>query len=137
MKKQLATLLLAACAVGSAFAQASVGMSIGINQPGVYGRINIGSYPQAVLFNPQPVLIAPQPVAVVRQPIYLYVPETHRLHWARYCGRYSACGQPVHFVQERWVRQQWERERHDRGRHRGWDKDRDNRGHGHDNRRRD
>ena len=136
MKKKLALLALAACAMGSVFAQTSVGVSIGINQPGVYGRINIGNYPQPMLFNPQPVIIAPQPVAVVRAPIYLYVPEAHRLHWARYCGRYSACGQPVHFVQERWVREQYEREHeHDRGRHRGWDKDRgDGR---HDDHRRD
>ena len=27
----------------------------------------------------------------VRAPIYLYVPEEHRLHWAKYCGRYAAC----------------------------------------------
>lgn len=129
MKKLLTLLALAACALGTASAQTNVGVSIGINQPGVYGRINIGNYPQPLLMAPQPVIITQQPMAVVRQPIYLYVPETHRLHWARYCGRYSACGQPVYFVHDRWVREQWQRERaHDRGRHRGWDKD--DRGHG-------
>ena len=128
--KKLAVLLAAACTLGSAYAQTNVGVSIGINQPGVYGRINIGDYPQPVLFNPRPVLIAPQPV-LVSEPVYLYVPEAHRLHWARYCGRYGACGQPVHFVRERWVREQWQREHaHDRGRHQGGD--RDGHGHGHD-----
>jgi hypothetical protein len=64
-------------------------------------------------------------VAVQRQPIYLYVPPAHRLHWREYCGRYAACGQPVYFVEERWVRDRWDREhyrhedRHDRGLHRG------------------
>jgi hypothetical protein len=129
IRKKLTLLALAGCALGaahSAMAQTSVGVSIGINEPGVYGRINIGNYPAPVLFNPQPVIIAPPAVAVVREPIYLYVPEEHRLHWAKYCGRYSACGQPVHFVQERWVREQWEREHeHDRGRHRGWEKKED------------
>jgi hypothetical protein len=94
-----------------------VGVSIGINQPGVYGRINIGNYPQPVLVSPQPVIIAPVPVAVQRQPIYLYVPPGHQKNWGRYCGRYNACGQPVYFVQEQWVRERYEQEhsgrRHD------------------------
>ncbi len=34
---------LAACTLSPAFAQANVGVSIGINQPGVYGRIDIGA----------------------------------------------------------------------------------------------
>ena len=44
MKKVLLGVL-AACAITPAFAQTSVGVSIGINQPGVYGRINIGDVP--------------------------------------------------------------------------------------------
>lgn len=35
--------MLSACALAPAFAQTSVGVSIGINQPGVYGRIDIGT----------------------------------------------------------------------------------------------
>ena len=69
MKKMIAMALLGAGALGSAVAQTSVGVSIGINQPGVYGRINIGDVPRPALVLPQPVLIAPPRVAVPRAPI--------------------------------------------------------------------
>jgi hypothetical protein len=125
--KKLIALALVAVAAGSA--QAQVGVSIDVHQPGVYGRINIGGLPAPALVYPQPVLISPPRVVVQREPIYLYVPPGHQQNWRRYCGRYNACGQPVYFVQDRWVRDRYE-ERHpgwDRGRHRGWD----DRGHGH------
>ena len=121
MKKFTTCLLIAgALASGGAVAQTSVGVSIGINQPGVYGRIDIGNYPPPVLVYPQPVIIAPPPVMVQRQPIYLYVPPGHQKHWGKHCARYNACGQPVYFVQEQWVREryqqahpQWRGERRD------------------------
>ena len=131
MKKFIA-LALAALAVGTAHAQPQVGVSVSVHQPGVWGRINIGGLPPPMLVLPQPVLIAPPRVVVQREPIYLYVPPTHQQNWRRYCGRYGACGQPVYFVQDRWVRERYA-EHHpgwDRGRHRGWDKH-DGRGHGH------
>jgi hypothetical protein len=103
-------LVAGALASGVASAQTSVGVSIGINQPGVYGRINIGNYPQPVLVSPQPVIIVQQPVAVVRQPIYLYVPPGHQKHWGKHCYRYNACGQPVYFVQEQWVQERYQQE---------------------------
>ena len=132
--KRLIALAQAAAAVGAAQAQPSV--SISVHQPGVWGRINIGGgLPPPLVVLPQPVLIAPPPVAVQRAPIYLYVPPMHQQNWRRYCGRYAACGQPVYFVQDRWVRERWDehqhRHPHDRGRHRGWDKHDDRRGHGH------
>ena len=106
------------------FAQPSVGVSIGINQPGVYGRINIGNYPEPQLVNAQPVVIMPAPVAAQRHPIYLYVPSEYQRDWRRHCARYSACNQPVYFVQESWVRERYEHEHPgwNQGRHRGWDK---------------
>ena len=124
MKKTITALALAVGAVGATIAQPSVGVSIGINQPGVYGRINIGDVPRPALVLPQPVIIVPPQVVVERRPIYLYVPPEHQRDWRRYCGRYGACGQPVYFVQESWVRERYEHEHPgwDRGRHRGWDK---------------
>ncbi len=121
MKKlALIAVLAGACLSGGAFAQTSVGVSIGINQPGVYGRINIGNYPQPVLVSPQPVIIAPPPVVIQRQPIYLYVPPGHQQNWGKHCMRYNACGQPVYFVQEQWVRERYEHEHPGwRGEHRG------------------
>ena len=131
MKKTLAILLLSVGAIGSAAAQ--VGVSIGINQPGVYGRINIGDVPRPALVLPQPVLIAPPRLAVQPAPVYLYVPTAHQQNWRRYCGRYNACGQPVYFVRDQWVRERYEHEHPgwNRGRHKGWDKHDDRGGHGH------
>ncbi len=125
MNKSLVALALATCAVVPTFAQTNVGMSIGIQQPGVYGRIDIGNFPQPRLIYPQPVVIVQSPIAVYQQPVYLYVPPGHQKNWGKHCGRYNACGQPVYFVQEDWVRERYE-ERHDRG-----DDDRRN-GHGKD-----
>lgn len=133
MKKTL-TLLLLASAITAAHAETSVGVSIGINQPGVYGRIDIGDVPRPALVYPQPVIITPPVVAYERRPIYLYVPPLHQKDWRRYCGRYNACGQPVYFVQDQWVRERYEKEHPggDRGRKHGHGSDRgdDDRGNG-------
>ena len=101
MKKILA-ITLAACVLAPALAQTSVGVSIGINQPGVYGRIDIGNFPQPRIIYPQPVIIAPGPVAVYQQPVY--------------------------FVQEEWVRERYEERRDDRHDN---DRGKDKRGKGH------
>ena len=108
--KKLIALALTACVIAPVYAQ--VGVSIGINQPGVYGQINIGGYPPPPVVYSEPVIIAPRPVA--GPPMYLYVPPLYQQNWRRYCGRYNACGRPVYFVQEQWVRDRYERE------HPGW-----------------
>jgi hypothetical protein len=120
--KTILALAFAVGVIGTATAQTSV--SIGINQPGVYGRINIGDVPRPALYRTEPVIIAPPRVVIERQPIYLYVPPTHEQNWGRYCGQYGACGQPVYFVRDEWVRERYEHEHPgwNRGRHRGWDK---------------
>lgn len=111
MKKFLA-LALTACAFAPTWAQPNVGVSIGINQPGVYGRIDIGSFPQPRIIYPQPIVVAPTPIAVHQQPVYLYVPPGHQKNWGKHCGRYNACGQPVYFVREDWVRERYEENHH-------------------------
>lgn len=84
-----------------------IGVSVQIGQPGVYGRIDIGSYPQPVLVMPRPVVIV-QPAVVVApaQPVYMWVPTGHRKNWRRHCNDYGACGVPVYFVQDSWYDQQ-------------------------------
>jgi hypothetical protein len=106
--KKLLVLSAFAIAAGTASAQTSVGVSIGINQPGVYGRIDIGNMPPPPVIVAQPVIIAPTAVAVHQRPVYLYVPPGHQKNWAKHCGRYAACGQPVYFVQERWVQERYD-----------------------------
>lgn len=103
--KRLAILAATACAFGPTFAQTNVGVSIDIGQPGVYGRINFGNVAPPPVVYAQPVVVAPAPVAVVQQPIYLYVPVVQQQNWPRYCKRYGACGQPVYFVTETWIRE--------------------------------
>ncbi len=103
MKKfaALALLATAAAAPWCSARAADVGVSIGISQPGVYGRIDIGRFPQPQLVVQQPVVIG-RPVAVQQEPVYLWVPPGHRQNWRRHCGEYHACGVPVYFVQDRW-----------------------------------
>ena len=131
--KQFVLLALIACAAVPASAATNVGVSIGINQPGVYGRIDLGNVPPPPVVYAQPMVIAPAPVAVYQRPIYLYVPVVYQQNWGRYCGRYNACGQPVYFVQEQWVRERYGREhdgRHESRRHREDGNDQGNRGKG-------
>lgn len=98
-----AVALLALAQMGSASA-ADVGVSVQISQPGVYGRVDIGRFPQPQVVVAQPVVIV-RPVMVQQapaQPVYMWVPPGHRQNWRRYCGQYNACGVPVYFVQDQW-----------------------------------
>jgi hypothetical protein len=110
-----ATLALATCALAPAFAQTHVGVSIGIQQPGVYGRIDIGNFPQPRVYYPEPIVIRQSPIVMQQQPIYLYVPPGHQKNWAKHCARYNACGQRVYFVREDWVRERYDEQRRNEG----------------------
>ena len=130
MNKLLAVALLSVGAIGSAAAQVNV--SVGINQPGVYGRINIGDVPRPALVRSEPVIIRAPRVAVQMAPVYLYVPTAQQQSWSRYCGRYNACGQPVYFVREDYVRERYGSEHPgwNHGKKKGWDKNGKNDEHG-------
>lgn len=117
MNKTLATFIVAAATALPAFAETSIGLSIGIQQPGVYGRIDIGNAPPPPVIYAQPVVIVRQRVQVEQAPMYLYVPPGHQKNWRRYCKRYEACGQPVYFVQERWVEERYEERHGNQGNH--------------------
>ncbi|RZJ15864.1 MAG: hypothetical protein EON50_00205 [Acidovorax sp.] len=94
-----AALLLAAA--GGAQAQTYINATVGGElAPGVYGRINIGNAPPPPVLYAEPVIIHRPAVVVPRSPIYLYVPPGHAKNWDKHCARYSACNQPVYFVQE-------------------------------------
>ena len=137
-KKWCAALVVAGAgclAAGAAQAQVTIGAPI---TPGVYGQIVIGNGAPPPVYVSTPVVV--RPVAAPQPPVYLYVPDGHRRHWARYCGRYNACGRPVYFVNghdprarrfhyegqraewrgdRREDRREW---RHDEGRHLGWER---------------
>lgn len=89
---------LASTLVLTAPAQAAdVGVSISVNQPGFYGRVDIGDQ-RPVLIYPQPVIIHQGAYSSRQRPIYMRVPPGHYKQWSRYCDRYNACNQPVYFV---------------------------------------
>jgi hypothetical protein len=104
-----------------------VGVSIGISQPGVYGRIDIGRFPQPQVIVAQPVIVSPPHVVVARpvEPVYMWVPPGHRKNWKRYCGEYRACGTPVVFVRDDW----YDAQVRPHGRDRGYEREH---GHGRD-----
>ncbi|GAB4474571.1 MAG: hypothetical protein OHK0044_19380 [Burkholderiaceae bacterium] len=127
---RLLAMVLAAVAVTPAAYATDIGVSVEISQPGVYGRIDIGRFPQPAVVVPQPVIIAPPPPNVVVQPIYMWVPYGHRKNWAKHCHRYNACGYPVYFVRHDWYEQHVRRgddrrgrDDDDRGRGKGKGKD--------------
>lgn len=135
----LAATVVVAAAAATPVLAADVGVSVSVGQPGFYGRIDIGNYPQPILVYPEPIIIH-RPVGVVYEPVYLHVPPGHAKRWGYYCGRYNACGRPVYFVQDSWYNDVYVphyRERHGEGRDddhdhdRGHDGDHD-RGHGHE-----
>jgi len=113
---------------------ADVGVSISVNQPGLYGRIDIGDAPRPRLIYAQPVIVQRPPQYVEQEPIYLHVPPGHARKWSKHCGKYNACGQRVYFVQDSWYEKQYVP--HQRKRHGGGDGN--GNGHGrddkHDNR---
>jgi hypothetical protein len=104
MKRIIATAALSAGLTSIAGA-ADVGVSIQFAQPGVFGRVDIGAFPQPQVIVPQPVIIErPPPTLPPPEPIYLWVPLEHRTHWDRYCHQYHACGHPVYFVNHVWYK---------------------------------
>lgn len=112
---------------------ADVGVSISISEPGVYGRVDIGRFPQPQVIVAQPVVVhRPRVVVAQPEPVYLWVPPGHRKHWSRHCADYRACGVPVYFVQDRWYHDHVDRD-HRRGHDRDHDRGRGHgRGHGRD-----
>ena len=116
MTKQLLTALaaLATLVATPAWSAVDVGVGITIREPGVYGRIELGSYPPPPVLYPQPVIIARPAVVVQQAPLYLYVPPGHAKNWGKHCGRYNACARQVYFVQETWVQERYE-EKHGKG----------------------
>lgn len=107
-KSLMAVAALTVAMAGAAHAQAYANVTVGgAFAPGVFGQISIGNNPPPPVLNVQPVVVG-QPLYGA-PPIYLHVaPEEYR-DWGRYCGRYQACGRPVHFVRVEQNNRWWER----------------------------
>jgi hypothetical protein len=120
MKSLLFALALVGVTV-PAFA-ADVGVSISIGEPGFYGRLDIGNFPQPRLIYREPILV--ERVTVVYPPVYLRVPPGEAKNWRKHCRKYDACGRPVYFVEDSWYNDvyvphyrelQRDRDHHDNG----------------------
>jgi hypothetical protein len=84
---------------------ADIGVSINVGQPGFFGRIDIGNFPQPQVVNVQPVIIGQVPMN--RPPLYLHVPPGHIKHWKKHCHEYNACGERVFFVRDDWYNREY------------------------------
>lgn len=98
IKHLFPSVALAAAIATPALAGPTVGVSVGVVQPGGWARIDFGPVVAApVLVYPPPVVILPAASPV---PGYRLVPPGHARHWQRHCGRYDACGAPVYVVRD-------------------------------------
>ena len=95
----LLALVLAGCSFFTA-GSASASTSIIVDEPGFYGRLDLGGYPSPRLLYPEAVII--DRVPAMAPPVYMRVPPGHAKKWAKHCHRYNACGQPVLFVDDDW-----------------------------------
>lgn len=105
MKRLLFAAAVAAATVTVPAIAADVGVSLNIGQPGFYGRLDIGDYPQPQVIYRQPTMV--ERVDMDRAPIYLHVPPGHAKHWSRHCREYNACGERVLFVQDNWYNHEY------------------------------
>ena len=96
--------LAALAAIGGRAFPAPAGVSVQVGQPGYYGTLDLGGFPQPQIIYPKPVVIQTVP-AGVDAPIYMHVPPGHAKHWSKHCAQYNACGRPVYFVQDQWYNQ--------------------------------
>jgi len=122
-------LMIAAAAVAvtlstPAFA-AEVGVSVSIGQPGFYGRLDIGGYPQPQVIYSHPRVI--QRGYEAREPIYMRVPPGHAKNWRKHCRKYNACNERVYFVQDNWYNHEYA-PRYQKQHHNQRDDHRDERG---------
>jgi hypothetical protein len=84
---------------------ADVGVSVSIGQPGFYGRLDIGGYPQPQVIYSQPRVI--HRGYIEREPIYMRVPPGHAKNWRKHCLKYNACNERVYFVQDNWYNHEY------------------------------
>lgn len=93
-------LLLPALLFSAAAGAAEVGVSVSVDEPGFYGRIDIGDFRDPPLIYREPVIV--EEIRVTRAPVYMHVPPGHAKNWAKHCHKYGACAQRVLFVEEGW-----------------------------------
>jgi hypothetical protein len=105
MKRFLIAAAVAAVTATTPALAANVGVSVAIGEPGFYGRLDIGGFPQPQVIYSQPRVI--ERVSVSRPPVYLRVPPGHSKNWSKHCREYNACGEQVYFVRDNWYNHEY------------------------------
>lgn len=105
MKRLMIAAVIAAATFATPTFAADVGVSVSIGQPGFYGRLDIGGYPQPQVIYRQPIMV--ERVPMDREPVYLRVPPGHAKHWSKHCREYNACGERVYFVRDNWYNREY------------------------------
>ena len=106
MKRFLIAAAIAAASFATPVLASDVGVSVSIGQPGFYGHIDIGDFPQPRVIYPRAIIVE-RGVRMDRPPIYLHVPPGHAKHWSKHCREYNACGERVFFVHDDWYEQEY------------------------------
>ena len=106
MKRFLIAAVIAVASLTSTAFAADVGVSISVGQPGFFGQLNIGDFPQPSVIYSQPVIVE-RGMYMNQEPIYLHVPPRHYKNWNRYCHRYNACNRRVYFVNDNWYQHEY------------------------------
>ncbi len=106
MKRFLIAAAIAIASLTTTASAADVGVSISIGQPGFYGQLNIGDFPQPSVIYAQPMIIDHRSMRS-QEPIYLRVPQNHYRNWNKYCHKYNACNRRVYFVHDNWYRNEY------------------------------
>ena len=136
MKRLLIAAAIATASIATPSFAADVGVSVSIGQPGFYGRLDVGDYPQPQTYYRQPRII--QRSDYEGEPVYLRVPPGNRRHWAQHCNEYDACNERVYFVQDNWYNREYapryqeqHRDHHDGGYDGRGNNDHENQGNDH------
>ena len=132
MKRFLLSAVIAAATLTVPALAADVGVSVSIGQPGFYGQLNIGDFPQPRVLYTQPVIVE-RGVSMHREPVYLHVRPGHAKNWKKHCREYHACGERVLFVQDGWYEREYVPRYQEKHRNRGYDQRDKGRGNDHGN----
>ncbi len=132
MKRFLIAAAITAATLSVPALAADVGVSVSIGQPGFYGQLNIGDFPQPRVLYAQPIIVE-RGISMDRQPVYLRVPPSHARNWKKHCREYRACGERVLFVRDDWYENQYVPRYQEQHRDRGYDHRDNGRGNDHGN----
>jgi len=132
MKRFLISAAITAATLSVPALATDVGVSISIGQPGFYGQLDIGDFPQPRVLYSQPIIVE-RGVYMNRPPVYLRVPPGYAKNWKKHCHEYNACNERVLFVNDNWYEREYVPRYQEQHRDRGHDYRDNDRGDDHGN----